>query len=156
MYIFSFRLCIPMLRPLVYDLEHLPLEGFSLYMPCRFSFYVSTFIRYVHYCFLFSLFELPELFLSCYNVSEVHTQTTAGMQNFGPLHSTPQQNGVAECKNRHLLDITRTLLFCRHVLKEYWGDVILIACYLINRISSFVLQNRIPYLFCTQIWICSL
>ena len=34
---------------------------------------------------------------------------------------TPQQNGVAERKNGHLLDQTRALLFQRHVPKNLWG-----------------------------------
>ena len=38
-----------------------------------------------------------------------------------------QQNGVAEHKNRHLLNIVRTLLFHKHVLKEFWGEAILTA-----------------------------
>ena len=55
-----------------------------------------------------------------------------------------QQNGVAERKNRHL-DIARTMLFHKQVSKEFWGEAILTACYLINRIPSFVLQNKISY-----------
>jgi hypothetical protein len=40
---------------------------------------------------------------------------------------TPQQNGVAEQKNRHLLEVTRSLMLDKHVPKSYWGDALLIA-----------------------------
>jgi len=70
---------------------------------------------------------------------------------------TPQQNGVAERKNRHLLDITRTLLFHRwQVPKESWGETILTACYLINRMPSSGLQHKIPYFIMYPMLICSL
>lgn len=35
--------------------------------------------------------------------------------------NTPQQNGVAERKNGHLLNTTRALLFHQNVPKQYWG-----------------------------------
>ena len=43
------------------------------------------------------------------------TPFTSFMSQHGILHQsscahTPQQNGVAECKNRHLVEIARTLL----------------------------------------------
>ena len=57
---------------------------------------------------------------------------------------TPQQNRVVERKNRHILDIARTLLFHIQVLKKM-GEAILITCYLVNRMSSFLLQHKIPY-----------
>lgn len=47
---------------------------------------------------------------------------------------------MVERKNRHLLDITRCLLFHMHVLKHFGSDV-LIACYLINRMPSSVLDG---------------
>lgn len=34
---------------------------------------------------------------------------------------TPQQNGIAERKNRHLLEVTRSLMFAMHVPKYLWG-----------------------------------
>ena len=46
---------------------------------------------------------------------------------------TPQQNGVAERKNRHLVETTHTLLH-HTVPQRLWGDAILTACYLINHI----------------------
>lgn len=56
---------------------------------------------------------------------------------------TPQQNGVAEKKNRHLLEVVRSLLFSMKVRKILW-DAILIATYLINRMPSKVLNFKIP------------
>ena len=40
------------------------------------------------------------------------------------LHvDTPSQNGVAETKNRHLLEVARALLLQMHVPKHFWADV---------------------------------
>ncbi|KAJ7946112.1 Retrovirus-related Pol polyprotein from transposon TNT 1-94 [Quillaja saponaria] len=46
--------------------------------------------------------------------------------------NTPAQNGVAERKNRHLLEVARSLMFTMNVPKTYWGDAVLSAAYLIN------------------------
>ena len=54
---------------------------------------------------------------------------------------TPQQNGVVERKNRHLVETARTLLLHHKVPQHFWGDAILSACYLINRMPSSVLHN---------------
>jgi len=58
------------------------------------------------------------------------------MASHGILHQTssaytPQQNSVAERKNRHLMETTRTLLIHGEVPEHFWGDAILTACYLI-------------------------
>ena len=58
---------------------------------------------------------------------------------------TPQQNEIAERKNRHLIETARTLLFHYHVPFRFWGDVVLTACYLINRMPSSVLHDQIPH-----------
>ena len=67
---------------------------------------------------------------------------------------TPQQNGIVEWKNRHLLEIARSIMFTSHLPKYFWEDAILTATYLINHMSSrvlnfqsslSVLQNRYPY-----------
>ncbi|RVW74424.1 Retrovirus-related Pol polyprotein from transposon RE1 [Vitis vinifera] len=58
---------------------------------------------------------------------------------------TPQQNGVAERKNRHLVETARTLLLHSHVPFRFWGDAVLTACYLINRMPSSVLHDQIPH-----------
>jgi transposase InsO family protein len=59
----------------------------------------------------------------------------------GILHQTtciniPEQNDVSERKNRHVLNVTRSLLFQNNVPKIYWSDAVLTATYLINRLPS--------------------
>jgi hypothetical protein len=46
-------------------------------------------------------------------------------------------------KNRHLLEKTHALLFQNNVPKEYWSDAILSANYLINRLPSSTIDNKI-------------
>ena len=56
-----------------------------------------------------------------------------------------QQNGVAERKNRHLVETARTLLLHCHVPFRFWGDAVLTACNLINHMPSFVFHDQIPH-----------
>ena len=72
------------------------------------------------------------------------------MSQHGILHQssyahTPQQNGVAERKKRHLIERARTLLLYYLVPFLFWGNVFLTACYLINRMPSFVLHDQIVH-----------
>ena len=62
----------------------------------------------------------------------------------GIIHQTtcidsPQHNGVAERKNRHLLEFTRSLL-----IGVLWGKALNSVAYLINRIPSNVLNFLRP------------
>ena len=57
---------------------------------------------------------------------------------------TPQQNEVAKCKNRHLLEVAHCLLFLSYVPNFFWGEVVLTVAYLINRMPSRVLGFHCP------------
>lgn len=57
---------------------------------------------------------------------------------------TSAQNGVAERKNRHLLEVARSLMFTMNLPKTYWGDAILVAAYLINRMPLKTLNFLSP------------
>ncbi|KAL0560874.1 hypothetical protein IC582_001289 [Cucumis melo] len=58
---------------------------------------------------------------------------------------TQSQNGIAEHKNRHVLETAHALLFQMHVLKTFWGDVVSTTCFLINRMPSSLLNGEISY-----------
>ena len=58
---------------------------------------------------------------------------------------TPQQNSIAERKYHHIIETARTLLLHANASLKFWGDVVLIASYLINRMPSSVLNNQIPH-----------
>ncbi|BBH08859.1 hypothetical protein Prudu_021187 [Prunus dulcis] len=54
---------------------------------------------------------------------------------------TPQQNGVAEQKNRHLLETVRALLIGAHVPRHHWDDAIITAVHLINCMPSELIDQ---------------
>ncbi|WZZ50850.1 hypothetical protein YC2023_050957 [Brassica napus] len=72
------------------------------------------------------------------------------LEHHGILHQTscpytPQQNGVAERKNRHLMEVARSMMFQANVPKRFWSDAVATACYLINRIPTKVLKGQAPF-----------
>lgn len=72
------------------------------------------------------------------------------LQKHGIIHQSscvdiPQQNGIAERKNLHLLEVTRSLMLAAHVPSRFWGDAVLSATYLINRMPSRVLNFNTPH-----------
>lgn len=46
---------------------------------------------------------------------------------------SPQQNGIVEREHRHLLETGRDLYFQSNVPAYLWGECLLSACHLINR-----------------------
>jgi len=59
-----------------------------------------------------------------------------------PYH--PQQNGVAERKNRTLLDASRCMLRVANLKDRFWADAVATACYLQNRTYHRTV-NTTPY-----------
>jgi len=55
------------------------------------------------------------------------------------------QRGVAECKNRHLLDVVLTLMLESSVPSIFWVKTLSMAVYLINRLPSPTFHLDSPY-----------
>nr|GFB13399.1 putative ribonuclease H-like domain-containing protein [Tanacetum cinerariifolium] len=71
----------------------------------------------------------------------VNSQMKLFFQSKGIVHQTtcphtPKQNGVAERKNRLLLEMTRALIIESHVPKSFWPEALATAIYLINRLPT--------------------
>jgi transposase InsO family protein len=64
--------------------------------------------------------------------------------------NTPQQNGIAERKNGHLLACTRAFLFQNNVPKHFWGEAVLTATHIINRLPTKVLDFKSPMQILSQ------
>ena len=61
------------------------------------------------------------------------------MTHQGIIHQTTcpytsQQNGVAERKNRILVELVNVLLIESHAPLNFWGEAISSACYFLNRV----------------------
>ncbi|GJU56674.1 putative ribonuclease H-like domain-containing protein [Tanacetum coccineum] len=58
---------------------------------------------------------------------------------------TPQQNGVAERKNRTLIEAARTMLADSKLATTFWAEAVNTACYVQNRVLVIKPHNKTPY-----------
>nr|GFD28435.1 retrovirus-related Pol polyprotein from transposon TNT 1-94 [Tanacetum cinerariifolium] len=58
---------------------------------------------------------------------------------------TPQQNGIAERKNRTLIEAARTMLADLLLPIPFWAEAVNIACYVQNRVLVTKPQKKTPY-----------
>ncbi|GJW38668.1 putative ribonuclease H-like domain-containing protein [Tanacetum coccineum] len=58
---------------------------------------------------------------------------------------TPQQNGVAERRNRTLIEDARTMLADSKLPTTFWAEAVNTACYVQNRVLVVKPHNKTPY-----------
>ena len=58
---------------------------------------------------------------------------------------TPEQNGTAERKHRHLIETTLTLLKNASLPEKFWDEAVFTSTFLINRMTTPILQHKSPY-----------
>ncbi|KAJ0579636.1 putative RNA-directed DNA polymerase [Helianthus annuus] len=59
--------------------------------------------------------------------------------------NTPQQNGVAERKNRHLAEVCGSIMHAKNVPGRFWADAMSVASYVINRLPQQQLNYATPH-----------
>ena len=46
-----------------------------------------------------------------------------GIHHQSTCVNTPQQNGISERKNKHLLEVARAIMFSMNVPRYFWGEL---------------------------------
>ncbi|GJX28019.1 putative ribonuclease H-like domain-containing protein [Tanacetum coccineum] len=68
-----------------------------------------------------------------------------GIKREYSIARTPQQNGVAERRNRTLIEAARTMLADSKLPTTFWAEAVSTACYVQNRILVVKPHNKTPY-----------
>ena len=58
---------------------------------------------------------------------------------------TPEQNSVVERDNRTVVESARSMLYYYSMPLSFWGEAINTAVYVLNRVSSRILNGETPY-----------
>ena len=71
--------------------------------------------------------------------------TTHGISHYTTPPHTPEQNGVAERRHRHVVETGLSLLHYAQLPSQFWSHAFQAATYLINRLPTTILNNKSPY-----------
>nr|GEX11733.1 ribonuclease H-like domain-containing protein [Tanacetum cinerariifolium] len=68
-----------------------------------------------------------------------------GIKREYSIARTPQQNGVAERKNKTLIEAAKTMLADSLLPTMFWAEAVNTACYVLNRVLVTKPHNKTPY-----------
>ena len=93
------------------------------------------------------------LFIKCLRTDRGGEFTSTDFNNFCELNGirrqlttayTPQQNGVAERKNRTLMNMVRSMLLEKGIPKTLWGEAVRWSNFVLNRCPTFMVKDVTP------------
>ncbi|CAN0920234.1 Retrovirus-related Pol polyprotein from transposon TNT 1-94 [Linum grandiflorum] len=58
---------------------------------------------------------------------------------------TPQQNGVAERKNRTIVEMARSMMTAKKLPNQLWAEAVNTTIYILNRSPTKAVQNKTPF-----------
>lgn len=93
------------------------------------------------------------LFVKCLRLDRGGEYNSSEFKDFSKEHETqrqltiaytPQKNGVAERKNRTIMNMVRAVLSEKEVLKIFWADAVLWANHYLNRSPTSIVKDMTP------------
>ncbi|GJS59575.1 putative ribonuclease H-like domain-containing protein [Tanacetum coccineum] len=98
-----------------------------------------------------NLIDLKAKMINCDNRTEFKNKVMnqfcemKGIKREFSVARTPQQNRVAERKNRTLIEAARTMLADSKLPTTFWAEAVNTACYVQNRVLVIKPHNKTPY-----------
>ncbi|KAM2147901.1 hypothetical protein EV1_003836 [Malus domestica] len=68
-----------------------------------------------------------------------------GLERQLTVSYTPQQNGVAERKNRTIVEMAKAMLHDKGIPQYLWGEAVNTAVYLMNRHPTVAVEDKTPF-----------
>ncbi|CAL2255037.1 unnamed protein product [Prunus armeniaca] len=68
-----------------------------------------------------------------------------GMERQLTVAHSPQQNGVAERKNRSIVEMAKCMMFEKKMPLEFWVEAVNTAVYVLNRCPTKALEKKTPF-----------
>ena len=69
---------------------------------------------------------------------------TNGIKRQFTTSYTPQQNAIAERKNRTIMGMARSMMKAKHLPNEYWVEAVACVVYILNRSPTKSVKDKVP------------
>ncbi|XP_074299912.1 uncharacterized protein LOC141631091 [Silene latifolia] len=103
----------------------------------------------VNNIYVADLGSIPREIIKCLSVMQndpnLWHKREHGIDHNFSARRTPQQNGAVERMNRTLEDMTRSMLLCSELPRNFWAEAVNTACYIRNRVSIRFIHKKTPY-----------